>query len=57
MVALPLAVPREALDVLGFRYYRLGIAKDDTALAQAAISEIVHQHLAQELLALQNRRD
>jgi hypothetical protein len=57
LVALRVAIPREALDMLAFRYYRLGIAKNDAALAQAAISEMVHQHLALELLQLQNRRN
>lgn len=55
-VSLRVVVPQEALDVLGFRYYRLGIAKDDTALAQAAISEVVSQHFAQELQEWKNKR-
>jgi hypothetical protein len=57
MVPIRLVVPREALDVLGFRYYKLGIAENDAALAEAAISEMVQHHYAHEIAEMRHRKN
>lgn len=56
LVPVTLLIPRDALDVLAFRYYAMNIAENDQALAEAAVREVVTGHLSVEYSNWQTRK-
>ena len=51
MVSVSVQIPRGALDLLAFRYYKLNIIENDVEIVQTAIKELVSNQLATEYSA------